>query len=768
MKLHPARLLASVCFSVAAFSSSPAFAVDPFTVKDIRVEGIQRIDAGTVFSYLPVRVGETFDEEKGASAIRALYGTGFFNNVRIETEGNVLVVVVEERPAIAGVEFSGTREFDKEMLTKTLRDIGLGESRIYDRALLDRAEQEIKNLYLSRGLYGVEITTTVTPLERNRVNIQFALDEGQVASIREINIIGNEAFSDRTLLSQLRSTTPGWFTWFSKADRYSKQKLDADIEALRSYYLDRGYLEMEVVSTQVTISPDRRDIHITINIREGEKFTVSDVKLVGDMLGRDEELQKLVTLKKGDVYSGRKLAESTREIAERMGNFGYAFANVNANPEIDREKKQVAFTIFVDPGKRVYVRRINISGNTKTRDEVVRRELRQFESSWYDGEKIRLSRDRVDRLGFFSEVSVETPEVPGTSDQVDLNLKVEEKPTGNIMLGIGYSSTDRVTLTGSVQQSNVFGTGKTVGIDLNTSKSNRVAVLSFIDPYFTDDGVSISYDLFQRTTRPPEINTGDYRVETAGGNVRLGVPFTEFDTVFFGIGVEKTSVQTYANSPQAYQQYVTDFGANNLAETTSIPMTVAWARDNRDSALAPSRGRYQRANLEVAALADLKYYRATYQHQYFLPLFASGTLALNGEVNYGGGMGGKPYPVFKNFYAGGIGSVRVYRGASLAVNPVAGQDAIGGQKRLIMNAELQFPFPGGGPDRTLRWFTFVDGGQVFTANEKLAFGDLRYSYGLGISWISPIGPLKLSYGRPLNEGPNDRLQAFQFQIGTGF
>lgn len=769
MKLHRAHLLASVCFSVAAFASSPAFAVDPFAVKDIRVEGIQRIDAGTVFSYLPVRVGETFTDEKGAAAIRALYATGFFNNVRVEAEGDILVVVVEERPAIADVEFSGTREFDKEMLASTLKAVGIAESRIYDRALLDRAEQEIKNLYLARGMYGVEVNTTVTPLERNRVNIQFAIDEGEVSRIREITIIGNDAFSDKELRAQMKSTTPGWFTWFSKADRYSRQQLNADAEALRSFYLDQGYLEMEVESTQVTISPDRRDIHVTINVREGDKFTVSNVRLVGDMLGRDEELAKLVTLKKGDVYSGRKLTESTREISERMGNFGYAFANVNANPEINRETKEVAFTIFVDPGKRVYVRRINIAGNTKTQDEVIRRELRQFENSWYDNEKIRLSRDRVDRLGYFEQVGVETPEVPGTSDQVDLNLSVTERPTGNIMLGIGYSSTDRVTLTGSIQQSNVFGTGKSVGIDLNTSKSNRVAVVSFVDPYFTDDGVSISYDVFQRTTRPPEINTGDYRIETAGGNVRLGVPFTELDRVFFGVGVEQTEVEIFPDSPAAYKQYVADFGnGGNFAKTTSVPLTVAWARDSRDSALAPTRGRYQRANLEVGAFSDLQYYRATYQHQYFMPLFGSSTLALNGELNYGRGLGGKPYPVFKNFYAGGIGSVRGYRGSSLSVNPVAGEDPIGGQSRIIMNAELQFPFPGGGPDRTLRWFTFVDGGQVFRDGEKMGVSDLRYSYGLGISWLSPIGPLKLSLARPINEHPNDRLQAFQFQIGTGF
>jgi outer membrane protein insertion porin family len=779
LPLFSRRLIATAAFALCA---GHAAAVQPFTVKDIRVEGIQRTEAGTVFSYLPVRVGDTYTDEKGIAAIKALYATGFFKDVRIEVEGNVLVVSVEERPAIANVDFTGTKEFDKDQLTKALKDIGLGESRIYDKALLDRAEQELKRQYLSRGLYGVQITTTVTPIERNRVNITFAVDEGDVARIKRINIIGNKAFSDSELRGLLNLSTPGWFTWYTKADQYSKQKLSGDIETLRSFYLNRGYLEMQVESTQVSITPDKKDIYITINIHEGDKFTVGDVKLEGEMLGRAQELKDLMQLKKGDVYSGEKLADSIKKISERMGNFGYAFANVNANPEIDRDKKVVSFNVLIDPGKRVYVRQINLSGNTKTRDEVIRREFRQFEDSWYDGEKIRLSRDRVDRLGYFKEVNIETPEVPGTTDQVDVNMGVVEKPTGNILLGAGFSSSDKLSLTGSIQQANAFGSGNTLGLDVNTSKQYRTIALSQTTPYFTDDGVSRSYELFLRTNRPPEINTGDYIVTTKGANVKFGVPFSELDTVFFGAGVEQTRVETYLSvanhndSPQLYRQYVTDFGnatgisdpGTHSATTTSLPLTVAWQRDSRDSALVPTKGRYQRFNFDIAPVGDLKYYRAMYQHQYFKPMFRTITLALNGEFDYGHSIGSKPYPVFKNFYAGGIGTVRGYEGSSLGrTDPVSG-DPLGGTSRIIANAELQLPFPGSGNDRTLRWFTFVDAGNVYAEGQKIQLSDLRYSAGLGISWVSPIGPLKLSFGKPLNAKTGDREQRFQFQLGTGF
>ncbi|MDE2430256.1 MAG: outer membrane protein assembly factor BamA [Burkholderiales bacterium] len=782
MKLHIERVTFpffrrhALALAVCSLCSGSALAVQPFTVKDIRVEGLQRTEAGTVFSYLPVRVGEVFDDAKSTTAIKSLYATGFFKDVQIEEEDGVLVVLLEERPTIASVEFKGTKEFEKDALVKALKDIGIGESRIFDKATVDRAEQELKRQYLSKGLYGMRITTTITPIERNRVNVTFSVDEGEIARIAQINIIGNKAFSDSELHELLTLSTPGWFTWYTKADQYSKQKLSGDIETLKSFYQNRGYLEMQVQSTQISISPDKKDIYITINLVEGDKYTVSDIKLEGDMFGREEELASLMLLKKGNIYNAARLTESTKRIAERMGNFGYAFANVNANPILNKEKKEVAFTVFVDPGKRVYVRRINLAGNTRTRDEVIRREFRQFESSWYDGAKIKASRDRVERLSYFNDVKLETPEVATSTDQVDVNLSVTEKPTGNLMFGAGYSSAEKLTLTGSIQQANAFGSGDTIGLDINTSRQNRTIAVAHTDPYFTDDGISRSVELYLRTTRPIIGSIGDYKIQTTGGSMRFGVPFSEVDTVFFGLGVERTKVDTYAYSPPRYLKYVADYGNGTKditdvnygigqAATNSFPLTVAWQRDSRDSVLTPTIGRYQRANLELAALGSFKYYRAIYNAQYFQPIYRSVTLALNGEFDFGHGMGGKPYPLFKNFYAGGIGSVRGYEPSSLGTKDPNG-DSLGGSTRVLGNVELQIPFPGA--DKSLRWFTFVDGGNVFDEGQKVRASDLRFSAGIGISWISPVGPLKLSFGRALNAKPEDKKQSFQFQMGTGF
>jgi outer membrane protein insertion porin family len=778
MKLHSDRFAqpffrrSTIGAAVLALCAGPAFAVSPFVVKDIRVEGIQRTEAGTVFSYLPVRVGETFTDDKSVATIKALYATGFFKDVRLEVDNDVLVVLVEERPAISSVDFTGTKEFEKDMLTKALKEIGVGETKIFDKASVDRAEQELKRQYLSHGLYGVKITTTVTPIERNRVTVMFNVDEGEIARIKQINIVGNKVFSDKELRELLTLSTSGWFTWYSKADQYSKTKLTGDIETIKSFYLNRGYLEANVESTQVSITPDKKDIYLTINITEGEKYTVSDIKLEGEMFGREEELKSLILLQKGSAYSGELLTESNKRIADRLGTFGYAFANVNAGPEADRDKRTVAFTFFIDPGKRAYVRHMNIIGNTVTRDEVIRREFRQFEGSWYDGNKIKASRDRVDRLGFFKEVTVDTPETQGTSDQVDVNLTVVERPTGNFTVGGAFSQAEKFTFTASIQQANFAGSGTTVGIDLNTSRYSRTIAFSQTNPYFTDDGISRAYEVYLRTTRPPALNIGSYTVKQTGGRISFGVPFSEVDTVFFGIGAERTNIITDETSPTRFKTYVQQFGNSpdgvGTATTNALPLTAAWARDSRDSAITPTYGRYQRANLELDLMGDSKYYRAIYEHQWFRPLSRFFTLALKGEVDYGHGLQGKAFPVFKNLYAGGIGSVRGYLSSSLGIVDPSTNDALGGASRLIGNAEMQMPFPGSGADRSLRWFGFVDGGQIYQEGQKMRISELRYSTGLGVSWISPVGPLKLSYAKPLNAKPGDRLERFQFQMGTGF
>ena len=766
-------------FSLAALAlcSGSAWAIQPFTVKDIRVEGLQRTEAGTVFSYLPVKVGEVFDDAKSTAAIKSLYGTGFFKDIQIEEQDGVLVVILEERPTIAGVEFTGTKEFEKDALVKALKDIGIGESRILDKATVERAEQELKRQYLSKGLYGMQITTTITPLERNRVRVTFAVEEGEIARIAEIKITGNKAFSDGELRDLMALNTSTWFSWYTKADQYSKQKLSGDLESVRSFYQNRGYLTMQILSSQISISPDKKNIYIAINISEGEKYKIGNVKLEGDLFGRDAELASLMLLKSGDTYNAARLTESTKRISERMGNFGYAFANVNAVPQINEETREASFTIQVDAGKRVYVRRINLAGNTRSRDEVIRREFRQFESSWYDGEKIKASKDRVERLGFFEDVKLETPEVATSADQVDINLSVKEKPTGSLMFGAGYSSAERLTLSGSISQANAFGSGDTMALELNTSRQNRTIVLAHTDPYFTDEGVSRSVDAFFRTQRPFAGFTQDYKVQSMGGNLRFGVPFSEVDTVFFGLGVERTHVFTSTLSPRAYLNFVATNGSGVVtdptspsyglgeATTNSFPLTVAWQRDSRDSVMTPTIGRFQRANLELAAAGNSRYYRAIYQAQLYQPIYRSVVLALNGEFDYGHGLSGQKYPVFKNFYAGGIGSVRGYEPGSLGTKDAFGESQ-GGAKRIIGNVELQIPFPGA--DKSLRWFAFLDGGQVFDEGQRMRTQDFRFGAGIGISWISPVGPLKLSFGKALNAKPDDKKQGFQFQMGTGF
>ena len=743
MKLHsdrfalPFQRRSLIGAAVLALCSGSALAVTPFVVKDIRVEGIQRTEAGTVFSYLPVRVGETFNDDKGSAAIKALYATGIFKDVRLEEDKGVLVVLVEERPAISSVDFTGTKEFEKDMLVKALKEIGVGEAKTFDKSAVDRAEQELKRQYLSHGLYGVKITTTVTPIERNRVTIMFAVDEGEIARIKQINIIGNRTFSDKELRDAMKLSTSGWFTWYSKADQYSKTKLTGDIEAIKSFYLDRGYLEVNVESTQVSITPDKKDIYLTVNITEGEKYTVSGIKMDGETFGREAELKQLILLQPGQVYNGTLLTASNKRISDRLGNFGYAFATVNANPEIDRAKREVAFTFNVDPGKRAYVRHMTISGNTTTRDEVIRREFRQFEGSWYDSNKIKLSRDRVDRLGYFKEVTVETPEAQGTSDQVDVNLAVIEKPTGNFSIGGAFSQSEKFTFTASVQQANFAGSGETVGVELNTSKYSRTVAFSQTNPYFTDDGISRAFQVYLRTTRPPAVNYGSYTIRQIGGNMTFGVPFSEIDTVFFGMGVERTTIETDATSPTIYLNFVRQNGgpADGIgqAKTFAIPFTAAWGRDSRDSATTPTVGRYQRANLEIDVIGQTKYYRAIYEQQWYKPLTRWMTLALRGEADYGHGIKGKTYPVFKNFYAGGMGSVRGYYSSSLGIVDING-DALGGSTRIIGNAELQFPFPGSGTDRSLRWFTFSDVGQVYQEGQKIYLNQMRASAGLGVSW----------------------------------
>ncbi|MDR1854874.1 MAG: outer membrane protein assembly factor BamA [Azoarcus sp.] len=771
----------------ALFVSVPALAFDPFVVRDIRVEGLQRTEAGTVFSYLPVKVGDVFDEAQASEAIRALFDTGFFRDVRIETDHDVLVVVVDERPAIAKIDFVGLKEFDKDMLLKGLREIDLAESRAFDRGLLDRAEQEIKRQYLSRGKYAATVTTTVTPMERNRVAITFNVDEGDVARIRQIKIVGAKVFKESKLIDTFDLSTPGFFTWYTKSDRYSRQKLAADLERLRSYYLDRGYLDFNIESTQVSITPDKKDIYITIDISEGEKYTVTAVRYTGDLVVPEAEYLKLTHIHPGEVFSREKLTETTKAITDRLGNEGYAFANVNAAPEVDKEKREVAFTIFVDPGRKVYVHRINVAGNTKTRDEVIRREMRQMESAWYDAAAITRSRQRIDKLGLFDEVTVETPPVPGTTDQVDVNFSVKERRTGSLMLGLGYSSTEKAVLSASISENNLFGSGNSATLGIDTSKSGRTLSLAFTDPYFTVDGVSLGWNAYYRTYDPSKtLSVSRYKMVSVGTGLRVGYPIAEDDSISFGIAGDRTKITTYSESYSQYKEFCKIFGCKNSnatdanngigeVEVDSLVLSAGWGRDSRDSYLYPTKGLYQNLYGEVAtAPGELRYGKATYQFQYWIPFSRDVALMFNTEFGWAKGYGDKPVPFYKNFYVGGIGSVRGYEASSLGDRKDEEGDAVGGTRKFVGNLELFFPLPGSGRDRSFRLSTFIDAGYVWGVDPKtrkqdhISGSDLRYSAGLALSWSSPIGPLKFSLGYPIRKKDGDETRPFDFILGATF
>ena len=763
---------------------SLASAIEPFIVKDIRVEGLQRTEAGTVFSYLPIKVGDSMDNTQAAAAIHALYATGFFKDVKLKVDHGLLIVQVRERPSIASIQINGAKDFPKDQLKESMKYAGLAEARIFDKGALDKATQELKRQYVARGKYAVSVTTTVTELERNRVSVVFNVIEGNVSKIKQINLVGNHVYAEKELLDLMNLGTPGWFSWFSSRDQYSRQKLSADMETLRSFYMDNGYLEFNIDSTQVSITPDKKDIYITINFTEGAKFTVAKVTVSGDMLNdttgiseagpatsqpaqaqiTKEEIESLVQVKPGDTFSRKALTETSKLIGERFGGHGYAFANVNAIPDIDKEKHLVSFNFVVDPGQRVYIRRINIAGNTKTRDEVIRREFRQIEGAWFDIEKIKKSKQRVDRLDFFSEVNIETPQVQGATDQMDVNVSVKEKSTGNISVGAGYSGGEGVVLSAGVTQANLFGSGNQLSAQVNTGKVNQVYSLSHTNPYFTDDGVSRGFDVYKRDTNSRSTAVSQYSTRTWGSGVRFGVPIGEDTSVSYGLSIERTELGLAANSPARLQQYVDTFGAIN----NTLLGTIGWGRDTRDSAIYTTEGTVQRAFTEIALpVYDIRYYKLNYQHQLFYPVSGDLTLLLNGEAGIAGGYDGKPLPFFRNFYAGGPGSVRGYEPSSLGPRD-ATNAVLGGTRRVVGGAELLMPFPGMDKEKSVRLSAFVDAGAVYGPGDLPGSAGMRYSTGVAFIWMSPVGPLKFSYAVPIARQPVDKLQRFQFTLGSMF
>lgn len=763
------KTITAIQAGVLAVLSPLSFAYSPFVVKDIRVEGIQRTEAGTVFNYLPIRIGDKVSEATVAQAVKSLYGTGFYKDVRIEVDKDVLVVIVDERPAIAQIAFSGNSDFESKDLLKGLKEIGIAESRTFDRSQLERAEQEIKRLYLTKSYYAAVVKTTVSPLERNRVAINFEISEGEVARIKNIRIIGAKAFKESRLLDLMTlEESGGIFAWFRNA-KYSKQQLMADVEEIRSWYLDRGYLNFSIDSTQVSITPDKRDVYVSISITEGDIYRIGSVKLAGDLILPEEELRKLVTLKTGDIYSRAKVGDVTRAITDRLGNDGYAFANVNAVPEVDEKNKSVSLTLFVDPARRAYVNRINVSGNTRTRDTVVRREMLQMENAWFDRSKVDKSKTRVDRTGFFEEVTVDTVPVTGAADQVDLNVAVKERSTGSLSVGIGYSQTDKFALMGSISQNNLFGSGNSLSLSANTSKSSGGINLTYENPYWTEDGVSRAFSLYNRKVDTTSSSTAPYKTNSVGTGVSYGVPIGLDDRIYFGTSVDWTHITTYDDSAPQYTNFVNRYGSSNV----TLLGTVGWSQDHRDSYLYPSSGTYQRFNAEVAVPpANIQYVKASYQWQRYFDLSNRRTMMISADFGWASGYGGKSVPFYKYYYAGGIGSIRGFKDNSIGQKVVGSSgaetdDALGGTRRWTTTAEIFFPLPGSkDKDKSLRFSVFVDAGSLWGIGQSFSFVDTRVSTGVGMNWSSPIGPLKFAIGFPLRKKAGDETQKFQFTIGT--
>ena len=745
-----------------------AVAAEDFVVKDIRVEGIDRISAGTVFNFLPVKVGDMFGQRRYAESIRALYKSGYFKDIRLARQSDTLIVAVVERPAIASIEFSGNQEFQSEQLLQALKDIGLAEGEVFKQAILDTVEDELRRQYFANGKYSAKITTTATPLERNRVAIEVDIEEGEVARIKEINIVGNKEFDEDTLLEQFELSVPPWYAVFSSGDRYSKQKLASDLETLSAHYLDRGFLKFNIDSTQVSITPDKQNIYITINITEGGPYRVSEVKLTGKLFSAEQDLFRAVKIRKGDIFSRRYIVESTDSLTTLMGNEGYAFANINAIPEIDEENNTVAITFFVDPGRRIYVRRVNVAGNSKTRDEVIRRELRQHENAWMSTRDVERSTTRLDQLGYFNSVNVETPAVAGNPDQVDVDYTVVEQPSGALTAGVGYSQSQGFLFNSSITQDNFLGSGAKFGFNLSTSQADTSYGVHYTNPYYTPDGVSRGFRVLYRARDAEELGISDYTTDQIVLRANYGFPISETNTVFAGAGVERVQLEPGVSGTNTLaSDFISEYGDTY----DNIIATVGWVDNRRNRvALLADRGRYDAISGEFSLPGSgLEYYKLTYRHQTYIPLTRRTTLLLNGELGVGDGFGAHDdLPFLEHFYAGGVSSVRGFKDNSLGPTDTDG-DPIGGDFRTVGNVELLMPMPFSDADqRAWRLAAFVDVGNVFAEPSAFEGDALRSSTGLGVRWLSPLGPLKASYALPLNEEAGDGVQRFQFTFGAIF
>lgn len=740
-----------------------------FVIQQIRVDGLQRIEMGTVYSYLPVKAGDTITPEKTDEIIHRLFNTGFFEDVRVENQGKTLIIDVQERPVISKLSVNGASEFDKDELTKSLKNNGLATGLIFDQSILDNAVLSIKTEYYNRGLYSVVITPVVTQLERNRVDISINISEGSIAKIKGIDFVGNKIFSSNKLRSQIYLTTGNWMSWWYKDNQYSSDKLAGDLETIRSFYLNQGYIDFRFNSVQVQLTPDKQSIYITGNINEGDQYRYQSIKLAGDYKDIPQgEIQKLVTVKPGKIIDQQELNKNIENIKNKMGNYGYAFANVNPIPEVDTKNHTVAYTLYIDPGKKIYIRNINISGNDKTRDVVIRRELRQQEAALYNAEAIKRSKDRLSVLGYFKTTDVTTTPVPGVNDQVDMNVKVTENNTGSINFGVGYAQGQGIILNGGITQSNLFGSGKSASINASTSALNQSISLSFTDPYYLSNGTSLGYDIYDTAYTPNNVGISPYSTQTIGARIRTSVPVSEFDRINVSLGVENNQISIQSNTaPLRFVQFTNQYGDS----VNAVPLSVSWARNTTDSALWPTTGsNYSQTFTITAPGVGAQYYKFDSIDSWYFPISENLTWKTNGELAFVNSYGNNQLvPFYQNFLEGGPNSIRGYYIGSLGPKDTDGS-SIGGTRWVFVSNNLLFPIPGVKDEKSVRMSLFYDIGSLWGGNpfDLSAEQMVRASYGAGLLWVSPMGPIQISYAIPMFNQPNDTVQNFQFTLGTMF
>ena len=746
----------------------PLEAAEEFIIQDIRVEGLERITPGTVFNYLPMRVGDRFDDSRSSEAVRALFKTGFFDDVRLERDGNVLVFLFKERPAIGSIQMSGNKDVKTEDVLESLKQFGFAEGRVFVQAQLDQVEQELRRQYYSAGKYGARIETTVSPLDNNRVGIVIEVSEGVAARIKQINIVGNTVFEEAELLKQFESSAPGLLSFFTKDDQYSKQKLAGDLESLRSYYLDNGYLNFNVDSTQVSITPDKKDIYITINISEGEPFTVTEVRLAGDLIVPKEALFGLVEIGAGDLFSRKKVTDTSKRLTDRIGEEGYSFGNVNAIPDIDQAARTVALTFFIDPGQRVYARRINFAGNVKTKDEVLRREMRQQEGGWLSTTQVERGKERLERTGYFKEVNVETVAVPGTADQVDVNYTVEEAPGGRLGGGLGFSPGQGVIFNASIVQDNFLGSGKRISFNFNNSRVNTNYAIGYLNPYFTVDGISQGFNLFYRDTNAVRANLAAYETRDVGGEINIGFPVSENNSIFGALKYRNTQIDLLSRSGAQIRNFVNQNGS----EFDILSLSASFSYDTTNRRILPDKGTLHRIRVEGSLPTfgnSLKYYKVDYQTKWFKDLYRDFVFSLSADLGYGDAYGETTeLPFFENFFAGGPRTVRGFKTNTLG--PLdSNRRPLGGDTKIIGRAELILPAPFLDEyKRSFRLTGFIDAGNVYGPGQKIDLGQIRYSTGIGAIWVSPFGVVQASIAMPLNQKTGDQTENFQFTFGASF